>query len=159
MDVVFNKMSSRRSLRHRALALPAMLAAVVLVAGCGSMGMGSELEPAGKVALTGSNEVPSNPTKATGSGMIKVGPDFSVSGSISTTGVIGTAAHIHLAAKGSNGPVIVPLTRTAENTWTVPDGAKLTDTQYASYVAGNLYVNVHSAAMPAGEIRGQIVSN
>ena len=35
-------------------------------------------------------------------------------------------------------------------------GAKLTDDQYAAYKAGNLYVNVHSAANKGGEVRGQI---
>jgi len=38
----------------------------------------------------------------------------------------------------------------------VPAGSKLTDAQYESYKAGNLYVNVHSAANKGGEIRAQI---
>jgi hypothetical protein len=48
------------------------------------------------------------------------------------------------------------MTKSAENTWTVIAGAKLTDSQYQSYKAGKLYVNVHSAAYKAGEIRGQL---
>jgi hypothetical protein len=51
-----------------------------------------------------------------------------------------------------NGPVIIPLTKGPNNTWSVPAGAKLTDAQYASFKAGNLYVNVHSAANKGGEI-------
>jgi hypothetical protein len=38
--------------------------------------------------------------------------------------------------------------------WNVPLGTKLTDAQYESYKAGNLYFNIHSAANKAGEIRG-----
>jgi hypothetical protein len=38
----------------------------------------------------------------------------------------------------------------------VPEGAKLTDAQYESYKAGNLYYNIHSAAYKGGEVRGQI---
>lgn len=147
-----------RLLARPARFLPAV-AMTALLAGCGSMGMGMGMGPVGKVSLSGASEVPAIVTTATGSGMIRVAADHTVSGSISTTGIDGKAAHIHLAAKGSNGPVIVPLTKVADGSWTVPEGAKLTDAQYASYVAGDMYVNVHSAANPAGEIRGQLSAN
>jgi hypothetical protein len=95
-------------------------------------------------------------TEASGSGTITISADKSVKGSITTTGVVATAAHIHEAPAGKSGPVIIPLTKGADNTWSVAPGAKLTDAQYASYKAGNLYVNVHSAANKGGEIRGQL---
>lgn len=109
-----------------------------------------------KVVLSGDQEVPPVSTSASGTGTIRVGADKSVSGSITTAGVDGIAAHIHLAAPGQNGPPIITLTKTSENVWSVPAGAKLTDEQYQSYKAGDLYVNVHSAANKPGEIRGQL---
>jgi CHRD domain len=109
-----------------------------------------------KVKLSGDEEVPPVKTTASGTGSFVIAPDKSVSGSITTTGVDGTAAHIHDGPAGKNGPVIVPLTKGANNTWSVAPGAKLTDSQYESYKAGNLYVNVHSAANKGGEIRAQL---
>ena len=109
-----------------------------------------------QVTLSGSQEVPPVTTSASGSGTITVGADKSVSGSVTSTGVVAIAAHIHNGAAGKNGPVIIPLTRTGDNVWSVPAGAKLTDAQYESYKAGDLYVNVHSAANKGGEVRGQI---
>ena len=109
-----------------------------------------------KVTLSGSQEVPPVTTSATGSGTITVAADQSISGKITTTGIKGTAAHIHVAAPGTNGPVIVPLTKDGENGWAVGPGAKLQDAHYQAFKDGNLYVNVHSAAQPNGEIRGQI---
>jgi hypothetical protein len=93
---------------------------------------------------------------ATGAGTIVIKGDKSVSGSIKTVGIEGTVAHIHLAEPGKNGPPIITLTKTAENTWSVPEGAKLTDEQYKAFKDGNLYVNVHSAEHKGGEIRTQL---
>ncbi len=110
-----------------------------------------------KVTLTGSQENPPVTTTATGSGTVTINPDMTVSANITTSGITATAAHIHLAPRGQNGPVVVPFTRSGDNSWSAAPGAKLTQAQYEAYKAGNLYVNVHSEANKGGEIRGQIV--
>jgi hypothetical protein len=107
------------------------------------------------VTLAGVQEVPSVTSAATGTGTITVGADKSVHGSVTTKGIVGTAAHVHDAAAGKNGPVVFLLEKQGD-TYTVPANAKLTDAQFASFNAGNLYVNVHSAAHADGEIRGQL---
>jgi len=109
-----------------------------------------------KVNLSGDQEVPGVKTEASGNGTITVGDDKSVKGSVTTKGITGTAAHIHQGAAGKNGGVIIPLTKGTDGSWSVPAGAKLTDAQLAAFKAGDLYVNVHSAAHPDGEIRAQI---
>lgn len=108
-----------------------------------------------KVTLSGDQEVPAVKSAGSGTGLVLIGTDKTISGSVTSTGIDGTAAHIHEAAPGKNGSVIIPLTKDG-NTYAVPAGAKLTDTQFASYMAGNLYVNVHTKANPDGEIRGQL---
>jgi len=115
------------------------------------------LAAAADLKLSGDNEVPPVKTMASGSGAITVASDGAVSGSVKTTGVEGTMAHIHMGAAGSNGPVIIPLTKSADGTWSVPAGAKLSDEQMKSYKAGGLYVNVHSEANKGGEIRAQLM--
>lgn len=109
-----------------------------------------------KVTLTGADEVPAVTTAAKGSGTITVNDDKTVSGSVKTDGLAGLAAHIHQAAAGQNGKPIITLTKKGDNEWAVPEGAKLTDEQYAALKAGGLYVNVHTAANKGGEIRGQL---
>jgi len=109
-----------------------------------------------KVTLSGDQEVPAVKTAGAGTGTISVAADKSVSGSVTTTGVTGTMAHIHEAAPGKNGGVVIPLSKSGDSTWSVPAGAKLTDAQFNSFKAGNLYVNVHTAANPGGEVRGQL---
>ena len=79
-----------------------------------------------------------------------------VHGTVNTTGVVGTAAHIHQGAAGQNGPVIVPLVKTGPNQWQVPPGTTLSDAQYQAYWDGLLYVNVHSDANKGGELRAQL---
>jgi hypothetical protein len=109
-----------------------------------------------EVKLSGDQEVPPVTTSATGNGTLTVNDDKTVSGSVTTSGINGVAAHIHNGAPGKNGPVAVPLSKDGDNKWTVGPDAKLTDAQFADFKAGNLYVNVHSAAHKDGEIRGQL---
>lgn len=109
-----------------------------------------------KVTLTGSQEVPPVTTAAKATGEITIKADKSVSGKLTTTGIDGTMAHIHMAAPGKNGPPIIKLEKSADGSWSVPEGSKLTDEQYAAFKAGNLYVNVHSAEHKGGEIRTQL---
>jgi hypothetical protein len=107
------------------------------------------------VKLTGDQEVPAVTSTASGVGTIVIKNDKSVSGRIKTAGIEGTMAHIHLGEPGKSGPPIITLNKT-ENTWSVPEGSKLTDDQYKSFKEGNLYVNVHSAEHKGGEIRTQL---
>ena len=107
------------------------------------------------VHLNPGEDVPPAQSSGSGSGTIRVAEDGSVSGSVTTTGVQGTMAHIHQGAKGANGPVIVPLTKSGD-TYTVPASAKLNAAQMQALKDGNLYVNVHSDKYKGGEIRGQL---
>lgn len=135
----------------------AAVVATLFTAGCSMAGMKDSNAGAMPGAdLTGAQEVPPASTGASGKSTIKIGADKSVTGAVTVSGINATAAHIHEAAKGANGPVIIPLAKSSDTTFTVPANTQLTDAQYASYMAGNLYVNVHSAAHPGGEIRAQL---
>lgn len=135
------------------------MAAILALTGCAGMrdNMPSWMPGSGamKVSLTGAEEVPPANTQAKGSGSFRVAEDGTVSGSVTTEGIQGTMAHIHQAAKGQNGPVIVPLTKNGD-TYSVPEGKKLTPAQMDALKAGNLYVNVHSNTYKGGEIRAQL---
>jgi hypothetical protein len=140
--------------------LKAVLAvAVIALAGCA--GMRDKLPAwmpgsgAMKVSLTGAEQNPPVSTQAKGSGSFRVTEDGTLTGSVTTEGVQGTMAHIHRGAKGQNGPVVIPLTKNGD-TYSVPEGRKLTEAQINDLKAGNLYVNVHSNANKGGEIRAQL---
>jgi hypothetical protein len=107
------------------------------------------------VKLTGAEEVPPVNAKGSGSGSLRLAEDGTVKGSVTTKDVQGTMAHIHQGAKGQNGPVIVPLTKNGD-TYSVPEGRKLTASQLQAFKAGNTYVNVHTAKNKGGEVRGQL---
>jgi hypothetical protein len=108
------------------------------------------------VTLSGGQEVPPVRSAATGSGTVTIADDGAVTGTIRTTGIAGTGAHIHEGAVGKNGPVVVPMVKNGDGSWTFAPNAKLTPAQFAAYRSGELYVNVHSSAHPDGEIRGQL---
>jgi hypothetical protein len=141
--------------RHRAHDSSRLIgvAAALLFAAYGGAAWGQQEV---KVTLTGSQEIPPVTTSASATGVITVGADKSVRGSVTVSGISPTAAHIHEAPMGTNGPIVMPLVKTDDNVWSVPEGAKMTDAQFESYKAGNLYYNVHSATYKGGELRGQI---
>ena len=145
MDVL--KQLSKRS---RWLVVSAVVA--VLLAGSSASVSSGEI----KVTLSGNQEIPPVTTSASGTGTIVIEADKSVSGSVTISGMSVTVAHIHEAAAGGNGPIVFPLIKVSDNVWTVRAGTNLTDAQYESYKAGNLYFNMHSYTHKAGEIRGQI---
>ena len=109
------------------------------------------------ISLNGAAEVPPVATSATASGQFTVLPDRTVSGSIKISGMVPTMAHIHEAPVGKNGPAIITLSKSPDDSYAVPGGARLSEAQYKSYATGNLYVNVHSAQYPDGEIRAQLL--
>lgn len=108
-------------------------------------------------SLSGADEVPATTSAARASGMVTVDPaTLAIQGSLVSTDIQGTQAHIHEGASGVSGSVVIPLTGGGGGVWTIPTGTVLTSAQFASLQAGNYYFNIHSASNPAGEIRGQI---
>lgn len=107
--------------------------------------------------LNAVQEVPTNTSAATGTGVMVVNPLTRVaSANITLTGMTAAAAHIHLGAPGINGPVIITLVPGSLGVFSTPANTVLTADQFKAYKQGNLYFNAHSAAFPGGEIRGQI---
>ena len=107
--------------------------------------------------LTGGEEVPPVETTATGMADVTWNADSKeLSWTIEFSGLSGpaTAAHFHgPAAPGENaGPVV-----TIEDLESPSEGsATLTDEQAGQLAGGQWYINVHTAANPDGEIRGQV---
>jgi hypothetical protein len=140
-----------------------LLSASVLAILASAYGVASSAAPAtdpvamdAPAMLVGTQEVPPVQTKASASSSIVVADDMAVTGSVTTSNVEPTMAHIHQGAVGVSGPVLVTLVKTTDTQWSVPANTKLTAEQYQSYKAGDLYVNVHSAAHKDGEIRMQL---
>jgi hypothetical protein len=106
--------------------------------------------------INGSNEVPANNSTATGTATGSFNNTTKVL-SITVTHNLATInmGHIHLGAAGTNGAVVFPFTNlTSPINYT---SAALTTAQEADLKANLFYVNLHSAAFPAGEIRGQLL--
>jgi hypothetical protein len=142
----------------QALKILATIAALVL-AGCaqvqGTLPYWMPGSNAVGVKLSGAEEVPPVKVTGSGSGSFRLAEDGGITGSVTTKDVAGAAAHIHIGAKGKNGPVIVPLEKKGD-TYSVAEGRKLTAAQIKAWKTGELYVNVHTARHKGGEVRAQI---
>jgi len=136
--------------------LAAGLGAIAIVlAGC--VGTFAYKTTTAQVSPTGSEQVPPVTTRARGRGSFTVAEDGSVSGSVTVLGLAATAAHIHVAPRGRNGPVAIGLTRSSDALWVVPAGAKFSADQYKAFIYGETYVNFHTEANRGGEIRAQLL--
>jgi hypothetical protein len=111
-----------------------------------------------KVSLDGKSQVPPNTSAGTGTADLDYdAATKKLSWKITYSGLSGpaTAAHFHgPAAAGANAGVKVPIAN--PGTSPVEGSATLTDEQAADLTAGKYYINVHTAANPGGEIRGQV---
>jgi P2-related tail formation protein len=149
--------------RKHWVALAVVVSVFGTLAGCKSFSSDApSAQPMGftqQVTLSGANEVPPVATQAAATGSVTINADRSVSARIVATDMVATAAHIHMGAAGTNGPVIVPFMKTADNTFVADASIKLTPEQYAAFKAGNTYVNAHSEAHKGGEIRAQLKGN
>ncbi|HPN70814.1 MAG TPA: IPTL-CTERM sorting domain-containing protein, partial [Saprospiraceae bacterium] len=76
--------------------------------------------------------------------------------SFSGLSMASVAAHIHSAAVGINGPVIVTLNHPAATSGANNSTYSLPIMEEAGFLAGNTYVNIHNATFPGGEIRAQL---
>src|SRR6202165_3163800 len=111
-----------------------------------------------KATLDGKSEVPANTSAATGTADIDYdAATKKLSWKVTYTGLSGpaTAAHFHGPAEsGKNAGVAVAIPNAVSSP--AEGSATLTDAQAADLTSGKYYVNVHTAANPAGEIRGQV---
>jgi len=112
-----------------------------------------------KASLSGAEEIPPVTVSRTGEAKLTLSGDLKTLGYTVTVSNLDniTAAHIHNAPKGQNGPVIIPIASAPFTT--ISGEAALTSDQLDALFSENLYVNVHTTQNPGGAIRGQIILN
>jgi hypothetical protein len=156
----------RYAQRSLALLTFSLCAASLVVLGAGH-------NPILRAHLTGGAEVPPAETDATGQAIFRLNKDGTslhyrlIVANIENV----TQAHIHMAPAGVNGPVVAflfgPVAGVSDSgviaegditaaDLTGPLAGEPLSALVESIQAGNAYVNVHTVAIPSGEIRGQI---
>ena len=152
-------MKTRRQINRFALAAVTLAAsiAVVGISGCGMMGQSSSMV-AFTTQLRGANEVPANASAGNGSVDAVLNKDTNLfRWKVNYSGLTGpaTAGHFHgPAAIGANAGVALPWA--GPITSPMEGSATITPAQAADLMAGRWYANIHTAAHPGGEVRGQM---
>jgi CHRD domain-containing protein len=112
-----------------------------------------------KAELKGTNEVPPNDSKGTGTVIATYDTaSKKLSWKINYSGLTGnaTAAHFHGPAdRDKNAAVVVPITGSVASP--IEGSVTLTEAQAADFTVGRWYFNIHTAAHGPGEIRGQML--
>lgn len=124
--------------------------------------------------LRGRNEVPPVETDARGQAFFKLSRDeLSLKFKLELFDIENVVvAHLHLGAKGANGPVVAFLFGPITNPVSIecatftgmitqedlvgPLAGQTLDALVNEIIAGNIYINVHTVQQPNGEIRGQL---
>lgn len=117
-----------------------------------------------KADLKGSSEVPANTTTGSGSATVTLDSATNkITWNVSFSGLTGpaTAVHIHgPAPAGKNAGVLIWLSTKGEKaTSPISGSGSFTAAQASDLMNGQCYVNVHTAANPGGEIRGQLAKS
>ena len=148
--------------RRQAIRISLVSVSVVAVAAMAGCGMMQRQAPSSMVAFTtqlrAANEVPPKVSQGSGSVDAVLNKDTNLlRWKVNFAGLTGpaTAAHFHGPAEvGANAGVVLP--------WPGPivspmeGSATLTPAQAADLMAGRWYANIHTAANPGGEVRGQM---
>jgi len=116
------------------------------------------------VPMSPAQEVPPLATAGVGTGSLTFNPLTNVlSGAVVFSGLStpSTAGHIHSAALGVNGPVVIPIDASGgvgvqAGTMIVPPTDLAAAGLLTAFLGNGLYINIHSGQNPGGEIRGQI---
>lgn len=140
--------------------------AVVALAGiacAGAMAVAQAAPLAFTVPLSSAEQVPALQTQGTGIAKLTYDPDTRVvTWNVTFSGLSSpaTMAHLHGPAPvGKNGPVLVWLSQRSSSALTSPitGQATLSPAQATEFLAGEIYVNVHTKDHPDGELRGQVI--
>jgi len=118
--------------------------------------------------LNGAQSVPPSAVTGTGSGSFSLNDDFTALTYVISyqglTGALSVGGHFHVGSPGINGAVVRGIAEagaapsgTINGVWRSDDAQPLTPALVESLLTGRVYVNFHTNAAPAGEIRGQVM--
>ena len=112
--------------------------------------------------LGGDQEVPTVTTSASGTAsmFLFLGQGASLSYDITVQGLTVSSAHFHRAPLGEIGPIVKEINfdgNSVRGGWSYSDNVALTDSLVSDLLAGDIYINIHTADNPGGELRGQVL--